>query len=133
MKILFICKHNRFRSRVAEAIFIKLDKGKNEVKSVGIQMNGLRQFVAKNTYDIMKKKKYEIGDEPAKLITEDAIDWADKIIVVADDVVDTNLLGLKKTEQWQIEDCGEDDIACIRKTIDNIEKHVKELVSKLNK
>ena len=35
--ILFVCKYNRFRSRVAEAYFKKINKNKNiSVKSAGI-------------------------------------------------------------------------------------------------
>jgi len=48
MKILFVCKHNRFRSKVAEAFFNKLKKNKKiKAESAGLVLDKLRPYIEK--------------------------------------------------------------------------------------
>ncbi|MBI2629643.1 hypothetical protein HYW76_00930 [Candidatus Pacearchaeota archaeon] len=130
MKILFVCKHNRFRSKVAEAIFDKLNNKDIEVKSAGIKMDELRKYVAENVHKIMKEKGYKIKDEVSRVADKNVIDWADKIVIVANDVgVET--FPRDKTEVWVTEDADEKDYDTIKKIIEKIEERVKKLVLEL--
>jgi len=134
MNLLFVCKHNRFRSKVAEALFLKYCKNKNiHVKSCGISVDELRSYVADSVKKILKED-YGVGivDEVSKRITEDDIKWADKIIIVADNVLLSGVFPLDKTEIWKISDASELDVESIKKSVKEIDKKVKELVGEFS-
>src|SRR3989344_3214043 len=152
MKILFICKHNRFRSKVSDSIFKKLNKGENEARSAGVVLDLLHPYIENIVKKIMKEKEYEIKGTPRQINNFD-LKWADKIIIMADDV-SLDLLknfirkikasksqdfdGAQKSKQtekisdiWKIEDCDASDEENIWKIIKKIEKRVKKLINSL--
>jgi protein-tyrosine-phosphatase len=112
MNILFVCKYNRFRSKVAEALFNQLNKNpKNKAKSGGLFPGtpmSKRIFDAGRKFDLKLIKKRRCLDY--KRLT-----WADRIIIVANDVP----LSIFKTEgrknktkiiKWNIQDYyGDED------------------------
>lgn len=122
--ILFICKHNRFRSKIAEAIFKKLNKNRNfKVKSAGIiksnQINFLQNKLARKL-DI-KINNRSIG------ISADILSWADIIIIVADDIPISLFNEQKKNKKlilWKIPDSKRNNIKDIIKIIKMIENKV---------
>ncbi len=128
MKILFICKHNRFRSKVAETIFNKLNKNKNiAAESAGLIMDDARPFIEGNVIGIMKQMAYDITGTPLQL-TRELVKKFDKIVIVADNVSPDFFHDFKgEIIHWKIEDCDASDIICIKKIILDIEKNVKEL------
>ena len=133
MKILFICKHNRFRSKVAEVIFKKLDT-RNEVKSAGIMIDFTRPWIAENVKKIMNEKGYEIKDEQSREINEQDLEWADMIVIVANNI-DKDIFKGKtnaEIEKWEITDADEKDEEKIRKIIGEIEGKVSNLLDSLN-
>jgi len=130
MKILFVCKYNRFRSKVAEAIFNKLNKKKENItRSRGIILDEKRHYIEKNVLAVMKNKDYEIKNQKPLRICERAIKWADKIIVVADNVEYD--FGKKEVEVWKIEDCDASEKEKIKMIIEQIENKVKALIESL--
>ena len=59
MKILFVCRHNRFRSKVAEAIFNKLNKNKEiQIESAGLILDESRPYVEPVVVSLMKEKGF---------------------------------------------------------------------------
>ena len=134
MKILFVCKHNKFRSKVAEAIFKKLNKNKEiKAKSKGVLLDEDSPYVAPIVVKFMKERGYIIGGKPKKIKINE-INKYDLLIIVADNV-DSNFFisfGFKgKIVKWKIPDCDETDYKCIKKDIDEIEKKIKELIYNL--
>jgi protein-tyrosine-phosphatase len=119
-RVLFICRHNRFRSKVAEAFFKNLD-WEDEVRSRGLVKD---IDVSENVIRAMKKRGVEIEDKKSRILEKEDIGWADLIIIVADNV---KLKLDKKVLVWKISDVSQDDIAGINKRIDEIEKRVKKL------
>jgi len=132
MKILFICKHNKFRSKVGEAIFNKLNKNKKIIaESSGII--GSIHDTPKSVIDVLKNKGYRVKRKTAKRVDLDEIKDYDLIIIVADNV---NPLFFKssfdkKIIWWKITDCLDTDIEGIKKRVDEIESKVKKLVEEL--
>jgi len=122
--ILFICKHNRFRSKIAEAIFKKLNKNRNfKVKSAGIiksmQINLLQNKLARKLGIIINNGSTGIS---AKLLS-----WADIIIIAADDVPISFFNEQKKNKKlilWKIPDSKRNNIKNIIKIIKMIEDKV---------
>ena len=132
MRILFVCKHNRFRSKVAEAIFKKLNKNNNIfVESAGTI--GSINPTNPNVIYIMKEKNYSIEGLPKKIDSLNDVKDYDLIVIVADDVDRGFFNGKSKGRiiQWHISDCEESDVNKIRETVNMIELKVKKLINSI--
>ncbi|MCX8159173.1 MAG: low molecular weight phosphatase family protein [Candidatus Pacearchaeota archaeon] len=131
MKVLFVCKHNRFRSKVAEAIFNKYNKNNRvEVKSCGIRKDLTRPYVCKNVKDVLEEKGIKIIDEQAREINEQDIKWADKIVVVSNNV-DSSIFPEEKVVVWKIEDADESEREKIKEIINRIEMKIKKFIKEI--
>ncbi len=129
MKTLFICKHNRFRNKVAEGIFNKLSKN-NKAKSAGLILDKLRPYICKNVLDVMKDKGYKIKSV-SRVLNKKKLNDYDLIVIVADNVDKKSFVGFNgKIIKWKIPDCSEFDLEKIKKIVEGIEKKVKRLVEK---
>ncbi len=132
MKILFICKHNRFRSKIAEAVYNKLNKNKlNNAKSAGIICGNP---VAKIVIEIAKKHGLNIKNKPQGLSTELLI-WGDIYVIVADDVPTEIFNNYKKFNKklivWKIKDTDEYNKKKIEEIMLDIENKIKSLIKEL--
>jgi protein-tyrosine-phosphatase len=84
LNILFVCKYNRFRSRVAEAYFKKINKNKNiRAESAGI-IKGWTPL-DKNEVETAREFGLDIMGEPRTLSTV-LLKNQNKIIIVANNV-----------------------------------------------
>jgi len=124
--ILFVCKYNRFRSKIAEACFKKFNKNKNfQGKSAGIikgrPLNKSQQALAKKLKIVIKG--------PTQGLSSKLLRGSDIIVIVADDVPKEvfKFQGkyLQKIIVWKIEDKNS--------SIELIIKKVKDLINKLEK
>jgi protein-tyrosine-phosphatase len=149
MKILFICRHNRFRSKVAEAFFMQYDK-KDEARSRGIIED---IDVAGSVVRVMEEFGVELRDETSRVLEDKDVEWADLIVIVADNVKSSDLIRTfdhpkkakklfsdveldvkgKKVLKWEIPDTNQENIDEIRRIIREIKGKVKELVAGLDK
>ena len=83
-KILFVCKHNRFRSKVAEAFFNKLNKNKDYVaSSAGLLPGGYP--LDKLQVKIAREFGIELKGKPQS-ITTNLLMWMNLMVIVADNV-----------------------------------------------
>ena len=132
-RILFICKHNRFRSKVAEALLkkeIEERQIKNmEVKSAGVFLDWMFPYVSENVHKILMEKGMKVEDKSREVNDEDTR-WADKIIIVADNV-SLDLFPKAKREVWKISDCDQSDEEGIRERTEKIAKKVNGLIKKI--
>lgn len=106
MKLLFVCKYNRFRSKVAECIFNALNVDKNvHAESAGLLMDASRQYIEKNVLKIMNEKGYGLRGVPRQLTSRLVKDF-DVVVIVADNVNKEFFHGFKgKIVKWKISDC----------------------------
>ncbi len=132
MKILFLCKHNRFRSKVAEVIFNSLNKSKKiKAESAGIVLDIKRPYIEKNLIKIMKEKGYYIKGTPRQISKKKIKDY-DLIIIVGDNTplkIFANFKG--DLIKWNIPDCGASEVKKIASIISQIEAKVKELINNI--
>lgn len=137
MKLLFVCKYNAFRSRVAEEYFNRVNRnGSIKAASRGIIMGGNSDHVEKRI------SRYLLGiniakREPLPLTIQDMRD-ADMIVVTADDIpkiVFNYLLRSiqKKLIIWKIKDEQAMNEKNIRDIILKIKRKVDALIKKLEK
>jgi len=128
MNILFICKHNRFRSKVAETIFLALNKNPNiKARSRGM----IKDIdVAISVLNLMEEQGIVIKDKKSRKISKKDINWSDLIVIVADNVKNSEIRTKKKILRWEISDVSQDDYKGILTRIKQIEKKVKGLINK---
>lgn len=134
MKILFICKYNRFRSKIAEEIFNKINKNKkHEAKSAGIIQGSYP--LDKEEVSVAKELGITLKGKPKGLST-DILKWHDTAIIVADDVPKEILKDNKKFGKnlivWKIKDVEsknkEEIQSIIIKIEDKVNKFVKHII-----
>jgi len=125
MKILFICKYNRFRSQIAETYFRKINRDKTiKSYSAGIIIG---TPIAKNVKDIGKKFGLKINGKP-KSIREKLLKEIDLLIIVADNVPEQLFeTKTRKLIKWNIPDTSQGDLCDIERISKMIMKKVDEL------
>ena len=134
--ILFICRHNAFRSKYAEAIFKKLNKNKSfKAKSAGI-------IRSEKTNPIQRRVGRRLGINikgVPKSLSVKLLKWADIIVITADDVPVSIFKGVKKRGKrlilWKIPDAPPDSPNIneqdIERVIKLIMKKIKGLIINL--
>ncbi len=132
MKILFICKHNRFRSKVGEALFRKYAGTQHQVKSAGVELRPLTPYVAPLVKKVLASYGItSVADAPLP-VSDSLIAWADRIIVVANDV-DASLFPSEVTDVWPVTDCSQEDEPSIVLRVREINDRVRLLLQDLVK
>src|SRR3989344_3928855 len=102
MKLLFVCKHNRFRSKIAEPYFNKKIKNKNmKASSSGIFKD---VDVADSVVEIGKELGLKI-DRKSRGLERKNVKSQDLVIIVADNVPKSIFKKIaKKIKVWKIKD-----------------------------
>lgn len=131
-KILFLCSHNSFRSKIAEAVFNKLYKGKKyKASSAGIFPGPL---IYPNTKKSVKEVGYNIGEKPRGLSFNE-LQKQDKVIIISKDIpkqLFSHYSFMKnKVEVWKISDTDAKETKKIKKITKEIEKKVKRLIKQI--
>ena len=129
-KILFICKHNRFRSKVAETFFNKLNKNKKiRAFSRGIGLDKDGRQVAPNVQRALRVLGIKKVDTRPRKFTSADFKKADLIVNVANDVkLPKNLIAGKRVLNWKVSDTSQEDYPGILKREKIIRKKVKGLI-----
>lgn len=132
MKVLFICKYNRFRSKVAEIILTNISNF--EIESRGIILDNEKPYIANDVITILQENGYFINDHqkiPRK-VDLNQINNYDIIIIVADNV-DIDLFDKNKSKiiKWDILDIDELDTEGKKRTIQIIENKVKTFLKEM--
>jgi len=135
MTILFICYSNSGRSQMAEAFFNSLSK-EGKAISAGIKPD---KKIHPWTMQVMKEIGLDVSHQVPKLLTNELVKKADKIIVMDADllkIIPSKNLS-KKIENWQIEEPLGKSLNRVRKIRDEIKEKVEQLIksivlSKLN-
>jgi|SRR3989338_4965211 len=132
INILFVCRYNRFRSRIAEAYFKKINKNKNiKAKSAGLfKGNPLNPRTVKVAKKFGLNIKGKVRGLSSKLMV-----WQNVTVIVADNVpksvFNRNVKYGKKVIKFSIRDVSYENEKEIKKTIDKIIKKIDKLVKDL--
>ena len=131
-KILFVCKHNVFRSRVAEAFFNKFNKNKNYIASSAGLLPG-RYPLDELQVKVANKFGIDINGIP-QAITIHLLEQTNLMIIVADNVPSEIFKNEKYGREeivWKIKDdnCSgaEETYEIIKKIENKVKKFVKGL------
>jgi arsenate reductase len=125
-KVIFVCIHNSGRSQMAEAFANRLGKGILEAESAGTIPGGNLNTVAVKA---MEELGYDMSAHYPKLMTEDMVQSADKIISMGCGV-DASACPVRflVTEDWGLDDPKGQSLEKVREIRDAIQHKVEELV-----
>ncbi len=135
-KILFVCRYNRFRSRVAEVYFNKINKNKDYTATSSGLIAGFMPL-DKDQVEVAREFGISIDGKP-KTMNMDLLKDQEMIIIVANNVPES-LFDYKwykdKVIKWDVSDAieGKDLVETTRESVKEIIKKVDELVKKLEK
>ena len=133
LNILFVCRANCFRSRIAEAYFNKINKNKDiKAKSAGV-IYGYKQ----SPTQIKIAREFGINIKgKSRGISSNLLKLTDILIIAADDVpqkifnYEKNKKYIKRVIVWNIKDVK---IAYNKKDVKRAIKQIIKKVNKLNK
>jgi len=131
--ILFVCKYNRFRSKVAEVIFKKYNKNsKYKAKSSGLFPG---RPITEDIFSACEESGFKINKN-FRGTTRQLLRWSDIIIIIADNIPASLFYEEEKNDgkkiiQWKIKDVAEDKKRTRKQKIKQIEKKVKQFVKGL--
>ena len=96
-----------------------------------MQIDLMRPFVAESVHSEINGRGVKMENDQSHSINPEVLKWADKIIIVADNV------GIEdfpkdKVEVWKIKDTSQEDLKGIKKSVDSIDKKIKILVKRVN-
>ena len=94
-------------------------------------LDPLFPFMHTNVVLALQKMKAPPASEKSRQIDERLINWADLIVIVADNV-NPEIFSGKKVEVWKVSDTDQSDVPGIAKREKIIEKKVKQLISRLS-
>jgi protein-tyrosine-phosphatase len=128
MKILFVCKYNRFRSRIAEAYFNKINKNKKiKTDSAGLIQGSYP--LDKEEVEVAKEFKIKLKGKP-KALSYRLLKENDVYIVVADNVpisIFETKRYKKRIIRWKIKDVRKAECK------ESIRKVIKQIITKVDK
>jgi arsenate reductase (thioredoxin) len=127
-RVLFVCLHNAGRSQISEALFTRAAAGRHKARSAGIEP-GAR--VHPEAVEAMNELGIDLSDRvPRKLSTVDA-EWADVVVTMGCGDKCPYIPG-KRYLDWELEDPKGRPLEEVRRTRDEIERRVTELLGELD-
>ena len=129
MKVLFVCVENAGRSQMAEAFAKKFGL---DASSAGTSPS---KTVNLTVVDAMREKGIDLANAPPKTLTTRMIEDSDLVITMGcsvEELCPAPLLARmeKKLLDWALDDPKDQPIEKVREIRDEIERRVKDLLSK---
>ncbi|MGW8847761.1 arsenate reductase ArsC [Streptomyces xiamenensis] len=125
--VLFVCVHNAGRSQMAAAFLTHLSQGRVEVRSAG---SAPAACVNPAAVVAMAEVGIDLSSETPKVLTTDAVQASDVVITMGCGDTCPVFPG-KKYLDWLLEDPAGQGIEAVRTIRDQIERHVRSLLTEL--
>jgi arsenate reductase (thioredoxin) len=127
-RVLFVCLHNAGRSQMSEALFERAAAGHHEARSAGTTPG---ERVHPEVVEAMNELGIDLARRvPRELSTADA-EWADVVVTMGCGDECPYIPG-KLYLDWELEDPKGRPIEEVRRTRDEIERRVVELIGELD-
>jgi arsenate reductase len=128
-RVLFVCLHNAGRSQMSEALFSRAAAGHHEARSAGTEPG---ERVHPEVVEAMEEIGLFVADRtPRKLSTADA-EWADVVVTMGCGDKCPFIPG-KRYLDWELEDPKGRPLDEVRRTREEIERRVVELIGELDR
>ncbi len=126
-RVLFVCLHNAGRSQISQALFERAAAGHHEARSAGTEPG---ERVHPEVVEAMDEIGLSVADRtPRELSTADA-EWADVVVTMGCGDKCPYIPG-KRYLDWELEDPKGRPLDEVRRTRDEIERRVVELIGEL--
>lgn len=127
-RVLFVCLHNAGRSQMSEALFTRDAAGRHEARSAGTTPG---DRVHPEVVEAMRELDIDLATRlPRKLTDEDA-EWADVVVTMGCGDECPYIPG-KRYLDWDLPDPKGRPLEEVRRTRDEIERRVVELLGELD-
>ncbi len=127
-RVLFVCLHNAGRSQISEALFERAAAGHHEARSAGTEPG---EQVHPEVVEAMNELGVDLSRRtPHELSTADA-EWADVVVTMGCGDECPYIPG-KLYLDWELEDPKGRPLEEVRRTRDEIERRVVELIGELD-
>jgi arsenate reductase len=127
-RVLFVCLHNAGRSQMSEALFTRAAAGHHEARSAGTEPG---ERVHPEVVEAMNEVGIFVADRtPRRLSTADA-EWADVVVTMGCGDKCPFIPG-KRYLDWELEDPKGRPLEEVRRTREEIERRVVELIGELD-
>jgi len=127
-EVLFVCVHNAGRSQMAAALLAMHAQGKVNVRSAGsTPANEINAAVVQ----VMNELGVDMSREFPKPLTHEFVSAADVVITMGCGDACPIYPG-KRYEDWEVQDPAGKTVDEVRKIRDDIDLHVKRLLSELH-
>ena len=125
--VVFVCVHNSGRSKIAEAFFNQISKGKVLAISAGTQPGDSINPVV---VEAMREAGIDISGNKPQALTLEMVEKADRMITMGCGADAGGLCPASfiQTEDWKLEDPKGKSLDQVRKIRDEIKKRVEKLV-----
>ena len=123
-RVLFVCVHNASRSQIALAYLRALSDGGVHAESAGTEP---APQVNPVVVEAMKERGMDTSEEQPKLLTQEMVDGADRVITMGCSVQDACPAVMMPTEDWALEDPPGKSLDEVRRIRDESARRVREL------
>ncbi len=127
-RALFVCLHNAGRSQMSEALFTRAAAGHHEARSAGTEPG---ERVHPEVVEAMRELGIDLATRVPHKLTQADAEWADVVVTMGCGDECPYIPG-KRYLEWDLEDPKGQSIEEVRRTRDEIERHVDALLGELD-
>jgi arsenate reductase len=127
-RVLFVCLHNAGRSQISEALFRRAAAGHHEGRSAGTEPG---ERVHPEVVEAMDELGIDLAARVPRELTEADAEWADVVVTMGCGDKCPYIPG-KRYLDWELEDPKGRPLEEVRRTREEIERRVTELVTELD-
>jgi len=128
MRALFVCLHNAGRSQMSEALFSRAAAGRHEGRSAGTTPG---DRVHLEVVEAMAELEIDLSDRTPHRLSREDTEWADVVVTMGCGDKCPYIPG-KRYVDWDLPDPKGRPLEEVRRTRDEIERRVAELVAELD-
>jgi arsenate reductase len=126
-RVLFVCLHNAGRSQMSRAFFERDAAGRHEADSAGTTPG---ERVHPVVVDVMREVGIDIADRVPQKLTTGLAQWADVVVTMGCGDQCPYIPGTRYVD-WELEDPAGQRPENVRRTRDDIERRVRDLIGEL--
>ena len=127
-RVLFVCLHNAGRSQMSEALFARLAEGRHDSQSAGTTP---AERVHPEVVEAMREVGIELADRVPRKLEREQAEWADVVVTMGCGDECPYIPG-KRYLDWKLEDPKGKPIEAVRRTRDEVQQRVEELLRELD-
>jgi arsenate reductase len=127
-RVLFVCLHNAGRSQMSEALFKRAAKGRHQAQSAGTTPG---KRVHPEVVEVMRELGIDLSGRVPRQLERRQAEWADVVVTMGCGDQCPYVPG-KRYLDWELEDPKGRPIEAVRRTREEIERRVSELVEELD-